>query len=710
LIKEPQARSTSSVQTIDHFTALLYWLDASIARSLKKHEETQEGSGTGSLYISEGEVSKLLNQGVQGSVDVPLERRLDKLDLPANIYFDHLVNALSLNVIDRFILYITLAPNIHEKYLRLYGYLHDNISKNSASLSLLQQLLSENLEDRIQIQKRLITSAPLIRYNILCSNTNEVNLDDLRLNPELINYLLGGKPLNWVAPTIQIQTLNEAVNQPLGLNVNSINSNIVYSVIGAELSELKIQSKQLVGKWKRSMIEIDLLQIGHLPNSELASKLLTIFILSILNKSVLLVSHSELLIENHYLASTILAVRRQLPSTLIWILLSKTSISTHPNVEECFSGLNLHEQSIKTPPLSSRIHFWKKLLPQDLQSQADWLGPQFPFTSKQIRLAYQSAVKQASTPSLTLDDLLAGCRSQQRTALDKLAKRIPTSLEWKDLILPEPCKQHLTEIETYVSNLQSVRSEWGFSRRVTKRGLAIMFCGESGVGKTMAASILAKSLKVDLYRIDLSSIVSKYIGETEKHIAEVFTAAEASGAALFFDEADALFGKRTEVNDSHDRYANQETSYLLQKMEDFDGLVILATNLRQNIDQAFLRRIHQLIEFPFPSSDQRLLMWKAMIPEPKAIGEDVDFSWLAQNIVLTGGHLHHVTLNAAIRAKAEGSVICMRHIQHAVQREFNKLQKTYITLEWPSKDINEHEASDLNIDNALNQLVAGGTQ
>src|SRR6185436_15536947 len=204
---------------------------------------------------------------------------------------------------------------------------------------------------------------------------------------------------------------------------------------------------------------------------------------------------------------------------------------------------------------------------------------------------------------------------------------------------------------------------------------------ESGTGKTMAAEVLANELRLNFYLIDLSAVVSKYIGETEKNLRRLFDAAEDGGALLFFDEADALFGKRSEVKDSHDRYANIEIGYLLKEMEEYDGIAILATNLRQNMDDAFVRRLQNIVEFPFPDEEHRNLIWQVTFPTDAPV-DDLNFSFLAREIKLAGGHIKNIAVNAAFYAASDGGVIRMTHVEEATRREYQKLGWPWSNADW----------------------------
>ncbi|MGI0494869.1 ATP-binding protein [Alkalinema pantanalense CENA528] len=272
------------------------------------------------------------------------------------------------------------------------------------------------------------------------------------------------------------------------------------------------------------------------------------------------------------------------------------------------------------------------------------------------------------------------CRVQARTRLDDLAQRIPTIAGWDDLVLPELQRQTLREIVAQVRQRTQVYETWGFAvRGANGLGISALFAGTSGTGKTMAAEVLAYELRLDLYRIDLSQVVSKYIGETEKNLRRVFEAAETGGAILLFDEADALFGKRSEVKDSHDRYANIEVSYLLQRMEAYRGLAILTTNLRSAIDTAFLRRIRFVVQFPFPDWAQRREIWQRIFPA-KLPTEQLNFDKLAQ-LNIAGGNIRNIALNAAFLAADAGDSVCMEHLLQATRSEYIKLEKTLTETE-----------------------------
>ena len=266
------------------------------------------------------------------------------------------------------------------------------------------------------------------------------------------------------------------------------------------------------------------------------------------------------------------------------------------------------------------------------------------------------------------------CRERSRVRLEGLAERIDPVATWDDLVLPPAHTELLHEIVRHVRHRTQVYEQWGFGARTTRGlGVTALFAGESGTGKTLAAEVLAHELGLDLYRIDLAATVSKYIGETEKNLRRLFAAAEESGAVLLFDEADALFGKRGEVKDGHDRYANLEVAYLLQRMESYRGLAILTTNLRSNVDRAFLRRLRFVVQFPFPDPTQRAQIWLRMFP-PAAPLEGIDAGALAR-LAASGGSIRAIALSAAFAAAEDGTAITPEHVLRAARVEYAKAER-----------------------------------
>ncbi|MGH9845117.1 MAG: ATP-binding protein [Blastocatellia bacterium] len=304
-----------------------------------------------------------------------------------------------------------------------------------------------------------------------------------------------------------------------------------------------------------------------------------------------------------------------------------------------------------------------------LNSHLARVASQFNLSVPAIHAAAAEVQVEEDSLPRAFDLLWEACRRQARPRLESLAQRIEARAAWDDLVLPEAQKQTLRDLLVQVRQRAKVYEEWGFgAKSACGYGVTALFAGASGTGKTMAAEVLANELRLDLYRIDLSSVVSKYVGETEKNLRRVFDAAETGGAILLFDEADALFGKRSEVKDSHDRYANLEVSYLLQRMESYRGLAILTTNLKHALDMAFQRRLNFIVEFPFPDTAQRAEIWRRVFPSATPT-EGLDFDRLAQ-LNVAGGNIRNIAIHAASIAAEVEDVVRMEHLLAGTRGEY----------------------------------------
>jgi len=358
-----------------------------------------------------------------------------------------------------------------------------------------------------------------------------------------------------------------------------------------------------------------------------------------------------------------------------------------PLIVSTLEPLRMRERSTVTidvgkPTSGEQRNIWESALgsvTSDLNSNVDALVSQYSMSARAIHNACAGA--SGSMASGNLDDLNGlgrllwdACREQARPHLDNLAQRIEPAATWDDLVLPGMQRQTLLEIAVHVKERTKVYESWGFGAKSSGGlGISALFTGGSGTGKTMAAEVLANELRLDLYRIDLSQVVSKYIGETEKNLRHVFDAAEEGGAILLFDEADALFGKRSEVKDSHDRYANIEVSYLLQRMEAYRGLAILTTNMKNAVDTAFLRRIRFIVNFPFPDAKQRMRIWEGIFPESTPT-DGLDVGKLSR-LNVAGGNIRNIALNAAFLAADAGEGVGMKHLLRAARSEYVKMEK-----------------------------------
>ncbi|MFI5958815.1 ATP-binding protein [Cryptosporangium sp. NPDC051539] len=339
--------------------------------------------------------------------------------------------------------------------------------------------------------------------------------------------------------------------------------------------------------------------------------------------------------------------------------------------EPSADAVRLPRFEVRSDRLADRRAVWAHALDEapDAGGWADRLGGQFDLGPAEVR----TIVAEAQT--LDGPTLWAAARRRTRPAIDDLAQRIEPAVSWDDMVLPDRQRDLLCQIAVHLRHRLTVLDDWGFGARDGRGvGTAALFTGPSGTGKTLAAEVIAHDVGLDLFRVDLSQTISKYIGETEKHLRRIFDAAEAGGAVLLFDEADALFGKRSEVKDSHDRHANMQIGYLLQRIEVYRGLAVLTTNLKDSLDEAFLRRLRFIVPFPFPDETSRAEIWRRAFPAA-APTKDLDFDALAR-LSVSGAVIHNIALAAAFRAAAADEAVDMAHVLAAARVEYHKLERS----------------------------------
>jgi hypothetical protein len=382
--------------------------------------------------------------------------------------------------------------------------------------------------------------------------------------------------------------------------------------------------------------------------------------------------------DKHRAAENFALPAQTIPATIFLAVTERSQLSQLP------TNLLLPAVHVPATTYQERIEHWKKELgakAKGLDQTIAECSRRFRFERETIR-AVCTELKELSG-KITAEDFIAACRAELDSDIGELASRVMPRFDKEDLVLPH--KQHLqfTEILKAMQSLTEVHYGWGTGQVWNEGGIAVLFAGPPGTGKTMAAEILAIKLDLPMYRIDLSQVVNKYIGETEKNLKRVFDAADISDMVLFFDEADSLFGRRTEVSDAHDRYANLEISYLLERMERFKGLAILATNRKKDLDEAFLRRLRYVVDFPLPDAQERKRIWEQVIP-PGADASELEFEFLAEQFQLAGGNIRSIIFNAclqcadgtALKGNGAAGSLEMKEIIVAIKREYDKLNRT----------------------------------
>jgi vesicle-fusing ATPase len=328
------------------------------------------------------------------------------------------------------------------------------------------------------------------------------------------------------------------------------------------------------------------------------------------------------------------------------------------------------------PTTAQRASLWHSSLGQGTTDDAKLLAEQYPLAPALIVRASEAAKARANGRALEPDDIYAGIRSVLDDRLGQFAKRVTVTQTWDDLVLPPDQLDTIVELMARVRGRSKVYEQWGFAAKVGKGlGVSALFSGPPGTGKTMVAALIARDLGLELYQVDMGKLVSKFIGETEKNLGALFDAAEAGHAILLFDEADSLFGKRTDVKSSNDRYANLETNYLLQRLESFTGICLLTTNHDSHIDPAFQRRLSLHLRFELPDVDERAQLWRATLPVAAPLAGNVDFGSLARRYAMSGGYIRNAALRAAFLAADEDSEITAAHLERAARVEYEGMGK-----------------------------------
>jgi hypothetical protein len=594
------------------------------------------------------------------------------------------------------ILLLCLAPAFDTKYERLYGYLQDNVTRRRPSVRLVLDLLGEPGSSKFQLGAHLGSDAPLCRHGLIWLVAEPPPANDYWLNQALqadetlVAWLRGayehhGVLAGCVTLTRRPPSGDELILAgdllPPASSAISCEAGSVYALYGSDRNRQDAFAQVLAAASNCSLLTVDL------PQAPSESVSVREFIRAALRDARLTGAAAYL---RHW-DVCVDADGRPAAGVLDDLLAHPGPVIVAGAKPWQPSGMQrphpIRWLPIGVPDYRQRRVLWRHYLQAACGAASaadaaailpdgtfDALATQFALTSGAIRDAVLAATNAADESGPAAEDLFASARAYSNLRLEALARKIVPRYEWCDIVLPLNQHEILRELVANIRHRSKVMEEWGVGRKlVASAGVAVLFAGPPGTGKTMAAEVVARELGLDLYKIDLASVVSKYIGETEKNLERIFGEAGSSNAILFFDEADALFGKRSEVKDAHDRYANIEVSYLLQRMEVYEGLTILATNLRANLDEAFTRRLHYIVDFPFPRADERRRIWSALFPQTLPRAADLDLDLLARRYELAGGSIRNVIVAAAYLAANDGQLVTMEHLQHGVRRELQKM-------------------------------------
>jgi hypothetical protein len=600
------------------------------------------------LYVTADQARAIANRRAESLQ--PMER------VPAALA--GLCAALGLDDLEFDALLLAAAPDIHPRYERLYGYLNDDVTRRRASIGLVLKLLGADLSDQAA-RARFTPDAALVVQAL-------VSIDDperpfltrsIRVPDRVVGWLLGDDVGTGMAKTTgAIGVASQWVDDLASSLMRS--TRIVYVSESADGAAADWSSTAVIRACGR-VVAVDLAaQLDHYRAIEDGVREATL-------------TDAGLLIDSVHLLGDLRSLDSLSRLNRPVVLCGRRSWDSDASD---FVPLTLEAPSL-TP--DDRAAVWRKAMAEvacdDDPAEATLT---FRLAPRRIARAAQAATALAEHGDrpVARDDLQRGTRAQNSAGLQRLAQRIEPEAGWDDLIVPSRVADDLRRLTARVRDRTQVLDGWRLRRGGGRGdGLTSMFAGPSGTGKTLAAEVIANALGVDLHVVDLATVVDKYIGETEKNLDRIFSEAQMVNTVLFFDEADALFGKRSEVKDARDRYANVEVAYLLQRMERFDGLCILATNLRLNIDDAFARRLDLVVPFSKPEPDERKRLWNHLMGRDLPRADDVDVDFLADSFELAGGDIRNAVVSAAFRAADEQSAVTMRHLVLAVADEYEKL-------------------------------------
>ena len=594
-------------------------------------------------------------------------------------------DAFGLRPLEEDILLIALAPALDLRYERIYGYLQDDVTRKLPTLSLVLDLFDLTASERLALLGALSQDGPLFRHRLVERHvdTNPTNRlgQALSVDPAIVGWLLGSyhpsPALGRGAYLLDVQQEDPLAAVLAADELEALLPTLVQQPVvvfyGPDQAVQEAAAQCCAAHLGQPLLMVPLTQ-GDPTGGEAAQQVSLALRDASLLGAIPCLLHWEACLDAD--KNTRIGILHSVCEHPGLVLLGSASTWQVTGLERQRTFFWLE---FPLPAYTRRRDLWAHYLNGDPAADEPSLAAlagQFGLTSAQIRDAVASARDLAQQQQRTLQsaDLFQAARAHSNPRLIELAHKIKPRYTWGDIVLPDDTRDILREIVSAVRGRPQVLEEWGVGEKlVSSAGLTVLFAGPPGTGKTMAAEVIAAELGLDLYKIDLSTIVSKYIGETEKNLEKIFSEAQSSNAILFFDEADAIFGKRSEVKDAHDRYANIEVSYLLQRMEAYDGITILATNLRSNLDEAFTRRLQFAVDFPFPDEADRLRIWQTLFPPETPRDPELDFAALAKRFKLTGGSIRNIIINAAYLAASEGEQVTMKHLLHGTRRELQKM-------------------------------------
>ncbi len=621
------------------------------------------------LYLSHEHVDRLLDQPGAGDLGPDADFRAEEAATEAAadraegaLRPRTLAAAFGLDETDVRLLLVALAPDVEPRFERFYGYLNDDVTRRRATIGLALELAGgepAQAADRARVAR--LADAGLV----LIEDADRPYLGrSLRVPDRVTGHLIGDdRPdpalLPLVAATVPVR--------PLHLRTAARLVYLREPVAGVARSRVAAAGPAVLLDLERLPPGEDLAPLARIAARE-----------ALLRDAVLVAGPVEALAERGQAAIRALADQA-----------CRVIVTGRGGWDPAWSRDVPLVVDVPEPGPQERLDLWQAYL-DGSDGAGGGIDPtadtaQFVLSPDQVGRAARSGLLQAAYEGveLTARHLQAGARAQNTAGLDRLARRVEPAVGWADLVLPASQLGQLHELTARARHRRQVLDDWRMRPGGGRgRGVSALFAGDSGTGKTLAAEVVAGELGLDVYVVNLATVIDKYIGETEKNLEKIFTEAAGINGVLLFDEADAVFGKRSEVNDAHDRYANVETAYLLQRMESFDGIAILTSNLRANVDDAFTRRLDAVVDFPMPDEEHRRRLWDRCLGTALPRADDLDLDFCAAAFELPGGNIRSIALTAAYFAAEGDRAVCMADLVRAVHREYRKLGRLSVEAEF----------------------------
>ncbi len=637
--------------------------------------------------ITDDEVDALLR--THGEIDYPAAP--DGLDEAVaasaalrddpNGRFARLRRSFELDGDDADLVLLTIAPEISAGYGKIFAYLNDNLNQAFLTVDLATRVLRTARRERLGLQARLMPGAPLVKNRLLLLNPPEgVETHTARRvhpAPRLLRWLLEEEELPSGSGFTPLDIRREPfIPAPTRARIDDLgdvfNKAVTVAVIGSTIGNRESTAMAIARRVGRLLVRVDLERCKQYLDEpwDLIRELR-------LSGALPYLVNVDTAQEDPHLRNQYVNLGSALSNMPFAVLVGGSDRRALTNL------LGNERPSITVmvgkSTLEERTEAWTESLADRGWDRQLGIGLAERFYSvggTTIERVMDRAEAECGGKAATEDALWAAARECSRPEFKGLALHIIPRYTWTDLILPDRIMGQLKMLVNYLSEQENVFHRWGASKiRPRGYGIRALFSGGPGTGKTMAAEVIAGSLGIDLFRVDLSSVVSRWVGETEKNLREIFDTAEGGNAVLLFDEADSLFGTRGDVKQAQDRFANQEVSYLLQRLEVFEGCAVLTTNLQENIDEAFLRRFSAVIEFPVPTPGERRKLWERAFPKEAPRGHDLDLDEISNQFILSGGNIINAAINACILASTDRSPVLMRHAVEAIGREMIKMGK-----------------------------------